>query len=112
MANVTLVRLLPSVNIAHVPIKVNFERSCIAAVLTLKGPLSSVDHLVSLQASKLNSSVAAVRPRTLVRLLLAVLVSYVPHHLTLGGELHPTVFTVKRLDSKVGILMVQQGRFS
>merc|ERR1719234_87169 len=112
MADVTLVRLLPSMNIAHVPLQVNFERSCVAAMLTLKWPFSSVDNLVSLQTSKLNSLVGAVWPRTLVGPLFAMLVADVPHHLTLGGELHPTVLTVKRLDSKVDILMVQQGLFS
>ena len=111
VANVTLIRLLPPVDIAHMPLQMNLERSCVAAVLTLKRPFSSVDHLVSLQASKLNSPVAAVGPQTLVRSLLAMLVADVPHHLTLGGELHPTVFTVKRLDSKMGILMVQQSLF-
>ena len=43
---------------------------------------------------------------------MAVFVANVSHHLTLSGELHPTVFTGKRLDSKVGVLMVQQGLFS
>ena len=110
MANVTLVRLLPSVNITDVPLEVNLEWSCVAAVLALKGPFSSMDNLMSLKASKLNSPVAAVWPRTFVLgLLLAVLVADVPHHFTLGGELHPTVFTVKGLDTGMRILMVQHG---
>ena len=106
MANVTLVWLLPSVNITDVPLEMNLERSCVAAVPTLKGPFLSVNNLVSLEASTFDSTVAAVWPRTLVRLELAVLVADVPHHLTLCGELHPTVFTVKWLLTGVGIFMV------
>ena len=107
MANVTLVRLFPSVNITDVPLEVNLEGGCVAAVLALKGSFSSVDNLVSLKASKLNSIVAAEWPLTLVLgLVLAVFVADVPHHPTLGGELHPTVFTVKGLLAGMAIFMV------
>ena len=106
MANVTLVWLLPSVNIADVPLEVNCKGSCIAAVLTLKGPFSSVDNLVSLNVRSFDSTVAAVWPRTLVRLELAVLVPDVPHHFTLCSERHPTVLTIEGLLASVDIFMV------